>query len=159
MSSSGRSDRTHSSPTAPRPAPAEVRVVNWPLRDEGWSAALRLLLFVAIVIVTGWKLDAYAAALGALALAVAAWRFWIPVTWELNSHGVTETVLGRSQRIPWTAIGGWREFGSGVLLLPEADLAPVLALRGRFVAWGRHRIEVLAQLEHYAGPALRSGRP
>ena len=162
MSGASRPDSPPSTPTnstsapasAARAAPVEVRVVNWPLRDEPWRACAMLLMLAGLAIATGDQLGVPAGALAAVVLAVAAWRLWIPVTWELNSHGVTETVFGRSIRIPWNAIGSWRDYPGGVLLLPEPDPAPALALRGRFVAWRKHRLEVLALLEYYVGRAL-----
>lgn len=136
-----------------RVAPPDLRLVNWPLRDEGWRAWGLLTVLAAAATAVGWKLTSLPAGLLAgTALAVAAWRLWIPVTWELGYSGITETVLGRSVRIPWTSIAGWREYRAGVLLLPEADAAPILALRGRFVAWRSQRAELLALLEHYVGP-------
>lgn len=136
-----------------RVAPPDLRLVNWPLRDEGWRAWGLLTVLAAAATAVGWKLtNLPAGLLAGTALAVAAWRLWIPVTWELGYSGITETVLGRSVRIPWTSIAGWREYRTGVLLLPEADAAPILALRGRFVAWRNQRAELLALLEHYVGP-------
>lgn len=150
------SNSTNSTPPpASRPAPADVRVVNWPLRDEPWLAWTLLIVLAGSAVVAGEQLGVLAGVLAAVALAVAAWRLWLPVTWELNSHGVTETAFGRSIRIPWNAIGAWRDYPGGVLLLPDPDAAPVLALRGRFIAWRKHRLEVLALLEHYLGRAQR----
>ena len=118
---------------------------------------MTLAVLVAVSLAVGWKLESVlSGGLAAVALAVAAWRLWLPVTWDLGYGGVTETVMGRAVRIPWTAIAGWREYRSGVLLLPEADTAPILALRGRFLAWRNRRADVMALLEHYVGRSVSS---
>jgi hypothetical protein len=138
-----------------RVAPPDVRLVNWPVRDDAWRAGPTLLAITLIAVVVGWKLASPASgALAAIALAVAGWRIWLPVTWELGYSGVSETVLGRTLRIPWSSIAGWREFPGGALLLPEADPSPLQALRGRFIAWRNHRAELRAILEHYVGQPL-----
>jgi hypothetical protein len=102
-----------------------------------------------------WQTDRFHLAIGAgLALAVSAWRFFVPVTFELNAEGVHQWVWGRHRRIPWSDIRHHQMFSSGVLLLPYEHGAPMDVMHGLFLPWGMRRDEILAQLRYYLDPPV-----
>lgn len=100
-----------------------------------------------------WQTDRlHLAVMAVLILAGTAWRFFIPVTFELNAEGVHQWVWGRHRRIPWSEIRRHEIFSSGVLLLPYEQGAPVDVMHGLFLPWGMRRDEILAQLRYYLDP-------
>lgn len=102
-----------------------------------------------------WQTDRVYLAIGAaLVLAVSAWRFFVPVTFELNAEGVHQWILGRHRRIPWSEIRDHQIFSSGVLLLPYEQASPIDVMHGLFLPWGLRRDEILAQLRYYLDPPV-----
>jgi hypothetical protein len=85
----------------------------------------------------------------AAALAIVLWRTWLPVTFSIGLSGVTQTVLGRSRRISWSAIRSHEIQADGVLLSPDAELVPLSPLRGLYLPWLGQREKVLAHVEYY----------
>lgn len=83
------------------------------------------------------------------ALAIAAWRLWVPVTFEFRSRGVIYRVLGRSRQIPWTQIAAYEVRPRGLLLLAEADASPFALLRSLYVAWNGQRDAILEVVAFY----------
>ena len=123
---------------------------SWPLRDHlpGTLVVAAVLAGVAFGVrwVTG---QPHLALLASGALAVALWRFFLPILFELGPDGVDHWLLGRRRRVPWTAIQRYEVRSTGVLLLPFADRCEVDALRGLYLPWGEHRDEVLFQVRYY----------
>ena len=77
------------------------------------------------------------------------WRNLIPLRFELNPQGITQVVLGRRTRIPWTSILNYQVYSSGVMLLPDAVVVPLSPLRGLYLPWGLQKERVLANIEYY----------
>jgi hypothetical protein len=134
-------------PTEPLPV---LRWRSWPLREDLLAALILLIILAVIGLGVRWLTGR--TELGLLAscvFLVAMWRYFLPVSFELNSDGVNQWVLGRHRRIPWKLIRQYKVCSRGVLLLPHADYRPVDALRGLYLPWGEHRDEVLTYLRHY----------
>jgi len=136
-------------PEATGPPPS-VQWRSWPLRD-GVLGATVVVGALAGAGVSVWSLTAkvHLALLAAAVLAIALWRFFLPVWFELNSEGVSQFVFGRRRRVPWRGIRRYEVCASGVLLLPHADPCPLDACRGLYLPWGENRQEVLAQVRYY----------
>lgn len=83
------------------------------------------------------------------ALAIAAWRLWVPVTFEFRSRGVIYSVLGRSRRIPWTQIARYEVRPRGLLLFAEDDKSPLAALRSTYVQWNGQQAAIKEVVEFY----------
>jgi hypothetical protein len=135
-----------------RAAPPPVRWRSWPLAERrSHAAGLAAVLFLVAVIVywqtgsTGWSIAATAL------MALAMRRSLIPVQFELNANGLMERSLGRNRRIPWTSIRRYELLSDGVVILPVTHPVPLDSLRSRYVPWGGHREEVLAQFRYYLG--------
>ena len=147
--------------TAPSPPTAEKRPVpppairwrSWPLRED-WTKAAMVLAGIAgtSVLVHSMGVAPHMTFLAMTALAVALWRFFIPVAFELSADGVDQHILGRRRRLPWQAIRRYEKSTTGVLLLPHADRCPMDVFRGLYLPWADRRDEVLAQVEFYLGP-------
>lgn len=146
MSSSAK----ETSAVRPPQTPRSVRVVNWPLRDGGiraWGMLITLGLMAA-----GAGVVADSGLMGGCtfaALALAAWRLWMPVAFEFRSRGVMYCVLGRSWQIPWTQIARYEIRPRGLLLLAEDDSSPLAILRSLFVSWNGQRAAILEVVAHY----------
>jgi len=136
-------------------APRDVRITNWPLRDDGPWAMLAVTLVLAVALgVTVLSASPATGLLALLALVLAMWRLWIPVTFEFSPHGVTQVVFGRRRRIAWRSIGGYRIARRGVWLLPHASELQVAAPRSLFVRGGPQLDTLLAVLAFYLGPPM-----
>jgi len=83
------------------------------------------------------------------ALAVAAWRLWVPVSFEFGSRGLIYGVLGRSRQIPWTQIARYKVRPRGLLLFPEDDTSPLATLRSIHVQWNGQRAAILEVVAFY----------
>lgn len=92
-----------------------------------------------------------------VALAIAAWRLWVPVTFEFRSRGVIYRVLGRSRQIPWTQIARYEVRPRGLLLLAEDDTSPVALLRSLFVSWNGQQAAILEVVVFYMTPRGSTG--
>ena len=133
-----------------RVAPEEVEYWHWPLKDSGPSSWVTLAIVVVTPIAMGWLSESLAVCFLTLAcLMLASWRTWLPIGVVVGASGVTQTVLGRRQRIPWTAIRHYEIGQHGVLMLPDEFRNQFSPLRGIYLHWGRHRAEVLANFEYY----------
>ena len=85
----------------PGAPPPSLQIVNWPLRDDGIRGWLMVVLLVGVAAVAGEV--AHSVPMGSVAfvaLATAAWRLWIPVRFEFNTKGITETVFGPGAASP-----------------------------------------------------------
>ena len=145
--------RTRSSSAWNDEPPPLVRWRRWPLRDNFLIGALAIIGLTAAGIFVYWQTGRVHLAVGAgLVLAVACWRFFIPVTFELNAEGVHQWVWGRHRRIPWSEIRHHQIFPAGVLLLPYEQGSPIEVMQGVFLPWGLRRDEILAQVRYYLDP-------
>ena len=138
--------------SAPRltPAPRSVTVVNWPLRDGGVRAWLMLILLGAAAAMAGMVVQS--GLMGGLcfaALALAAWRLWIPVTFEFRSRGVLYRVLGVSRRIPWTRIVRLEVRRDALLLFGEDDPSQLAVLRSLYIRFNGQRDAIMAVVDYY----------
>jgi hypothetical protein len=82
-------------------------------------------------------------------LAIAAWRLWVPVSFEFRSRGLIYTVLGRSRQIPWTQIASYQAKPRGLLVFAEDDRSPLAALRSIYIQWNGQRAAILEVIEFY----------
>lgn len=131
-------------------AAPELRILQWPLRDE--PAATAVVLGIAAAASVGIGLAAASTAWGAaaaLALFASLWRMWTPVEIRLCQLGVIQTALRRAWRIPWSSLGGYELRRHGVVLIPADDDSMVARLRGLYVRFGGRKEELLAVVNHY----------
>ena len=145
--------------TPPRPTTTSLRIrvapedlvwQIWGLRDLGWFGWLNLLLAAVVGYGVGWLTGWPAAGAGVfVVLLLTLWRFWLPMRVELTSQGISQTVLGRTRRIPWTAVRNYQVRTRGVLLFPDLVLTPLSPLRGLYLPWGLHKEQVLSHVEYY----------
>lgn len=128
------------------PAPLIWRA--WPIEEGGLTAWLLACLLGGVMLLAGWQTASafWAVAAGGV-LATTAWRYFLPVYYEINSQGVFQTVFGRRQRISWRSIGRVEIGRDGVLIAPAGG--PWAALRGIYLPWGAHRAELLAIIDYY----------
>jgi hypothetical protein len=144
------SDPFEQPPPLLREPPPPIRWRSWPVRDH---ASRGLVVGVGLLIAAvgvGWASGkAYLGLLALAALAMALWRFFLPVVFELSEEGVDQRLFGRQYRIPWPAIKRYEVHSTGVLLLPREDHSPMASFRGLYLPWTTHRGEVLAHVRYY----------
>ena len=83
------------------------------------------------------------------ALLSAAWRLWIPVSFEFRSRGLIYRVLGRSRQIPWTQIVRYEARPRGLLVFADDDRGPLAVLRGIHIPWNGQRTAILEVIAFY----------
>ena len=122
----------------------------WPVHDHVAGALIVLGSLAAVAVGVRWMTgQTHLALLASGALAVAMWRFFLPVAFELNPEGVGQWLFGRRRRIRWTAIGRYEICSAGVLLLPFDDRSTMDPFRGLYLPWGSHRDAVLFHVRFY----------
>ena len=130
----------------------EVRVVNWPLRDDPMRAVGALCVCCAVGILAGYVARSWQmGCLAALALAGAMWRLWVPVTCDLGPQGMTLAILRWRRRIAWREITRIEDSGRGILIHAEPAASSGGILRSIYLPWGRHR-ELVYEFHAYYGP-------
>lgn len=133
-----------------RVAPEEVAYRHWPIRQTGWSGWTTMAIVAVTTLLAAWASESVAmTALTYASLMLVTRQTWLPTWVEVGPSGVTQTVLGRRRRIPWTAIRQYEVCLHGVLLLPDEVRTPFSPLRGFYLHWAGHRSEVLANFEYY----------
>jgi hypothetical protein len=117
--------------------------------EEGGPAAWVLTtVMLLLAAMTGWVMSsALWAVLACGLLALAAWRYFVPVYFEIGPQGIFQEVFGRRQRISWRSIGHVERGRDGLVLAPGGVACP--ALRGLYLPWGRHQADVLALVDYH----------
>lgn len=145
--------------SASRQVPSDgVSLQNWSLRDEPLRVAL--VFFGSSVLAIAAGIISHSVAMGCLVLAACAisqWRVWIPVTYEIDSFGITYTLLRRRRRISWREIARVEIRRAGVLLLPESDRSPAVALRGLYIRWNDQGEPFIAALHKFSNRRSAGG--
>jgi hypothetical protein len=86
------------------------------------------------------------------ALMIAAWRLWVPVSFEFRSRGLIYGVLGQTRQIPWTQIARYEAKPRGLLVFAEDDRSPLAALRSIYIQWNGQRAAILEVVAFYTTP-------
>ena len=133
-----------------RPAPAALRIHDWPLRDE----PLQTLFIIGLIVVMSvtCALAVRHPGVGILIFALLSLtvrRIWMPAVYELGSKGIIHSWLGRRRRVPWTEFARYEVHDRGVLLCADAEPQPFSSWRGFFIRWNGRRDELLAVLDFY----------
>jgi hypothetical protein len=133
---------------------ATIRWRDWPLADRWhWSWSIPAGIFLAGAMVTwlsGWPLGLVAVA----ALALAAWQFLIPVTYEICSLGLRRYALGRMRLVPWSAVRSYQLRTTGVVLYQRPDPTAFDVLSSIFVPYPNDEDEIVVALRLYLPHAL-----
>lgn len=131
-----------------RVAPPPLRWRSWPMEEGGPPAWLLTGILLVMTALVGWMMASAAWALVACGLlALCAWRYFVPLHYEINAQGIFQEILGVRRRITWRSIGQVQLCRDGLLLAPADICGP--ALRGLYLPWGRHRTEVVALVSYY----------
>lgn len=127
-----------------------MRWTVWPLVDRPWSTLLLAALLIATAMVVDSVLGQWYWTLAAtVAIGVAMWRFFLPITFEVTLRGLKQESIFQTARTAWADIRAVRKCTRGVLLLSGEDDRPLAALRGLFLPWGPHRTELLQLVSLY----------
>jgi len=127
---------------------------SWPLADRlRWSWLVVLAIGgvgAAVWYLSGGWLLAIAAAAG---LAATLWSFFLPVEYEVASHGLRRRVLGRTRLVPWHAIRAYRLRPAGVVFYQRSDPSNFDLLRSLFVPYPSDADELLCAVRQHASHA------
>ena len=132
-----------------------VRVTNWALRDDPWRSIPAVTVGLAAAIAAGAvSQTTWMGLAAALAVAVSLWRTWLPITYEFDPRGVTQTLLRRRRLVSWLALGDYRFTPRGVVLLPRGEPTWWSAAGALFVLWAGRQQEIAAIVEYYLASRL-----
>jgi hypothetical protein len=133
-----------------RAAPDEVTINDWGVRDRPLATSVALTLAAGASWLAAWASGSFAIGAIVAALLVAIlWRTWLPVLYQLNGSGITQSVLGWRRHLPWTAFASYEARESGAFLYADSGGRPLGSLRGFLLPWGPRREQILAVLEFY----------
>jgi len=133
-----------------RVAPAEVTVVDWPVRDQPLGASFVLALAVGAVWLAVWATgNGVVGIIVGVLLAATLWRTWLPVRYQLGGSGVEEKVLRFSRRMAWSSIRHYEVRSDGVVLIFDAEVTALSPLRGVYLRWGAEQEGIMANLDFY----------
>ena len=134
--------------SARRAPPPPLRWRSWPMEEGGATAWVLTAAMLAITVLVGWVMASAVWALAACAMmALAAWRYFVPIYFEINHQGIFQEAFSRRQRISWRSIVSVEVCRDGLLLTP-GDVC-CAAARGLYLPWGPHRAEVLALVSYH----------
>jgi hypothetical protein len=127
---------------------------DWPIADNRrWSwlvVPILIALGTTIWFFTGAILLAVAAPIG---LASTLWQFFLPVEYEVATHGLRRRVFGRTRLVPWHAIRAYQLRPSGVVLYQRGDPSRLDLLRSMFVPYPPEADELPLALRQHASHA------
>jgi len=133
-----------------RVVPSTIGWRSWPLVDHArwsWLVALGVLgvgLFV-VWMGGGWII----AGAAVLALSVALWQFFLPVTFEICSLGIRRYALRRMRLVPWHAIRAYQLRTTGAVFFPRSDAATIDLMRALFVPYPDDADEMVIAIRLY----------
>jgi hypothetical protein len=155
MSTQSEKPQARSDESEPIDAPpATIRWRSWPAAEHLRRTGLVALALLTATVVVRWSTGRTILALLALAALLAAlWRYFLPVQFELDDHGVDHWALGLRRHVPWSAIARYEVCRTGVLLVPTSDHSAMSALAGLFLPFAENDEAVLRRLRYYIGPA------
>ncbi len=123
---------------------------SWPLVDQKLKSFFFLLGSILLALLV-WKTSA-SLLLGSIVLALlllTLWRLYLPIVFEWNDDGITETTFGISRFIAWNDIKNHRISEHGVLFLPNRVSFPLDMMRGLYVPWPENKERALLLLDYY----------
>jgi hypothetical protein len=132
-----------------------VRWRSWPLVDDWpWSWLLPFGILSAGAVVW-WLGGSWLLGLMAItSLALAAWQYLLPVTFEFYSLGVRRFALGRMRLVPWSAIRAYRLRPTGIVFFQRSDPTAVDFLSSLFVPYSTDEDEIVVAVRLYLPHAV-----
>ena len=138
-------------PELPAP-PSVISWTSWPIRDDWPTGVIAIAVLASCVLVLAWLGgDWLAGAIGLVAIALALWRMWVPVIYEIGPKGIIVTVLRWKRRTPWSSVRRCKVQEQGMLFLPSADESLLAQLQGLYVPSGDHHTELVGMVNQYLG--------
>lgn len=128
-----------------------VRATQWPLRDEPLHAMLGLGCCAAAgAFCMLLSHSVLMGLLAMLALTLAVWKLWVPVTVELRPLGIMLTIWQyRRWWLPWRDIDHVELWQRGVVIRPRTRSERAGVARALYMPWSRDREALVAFLQEY----------
>lgn len=132
--------------------PADVRLTNWPLRDDGISGWAFLLVVVGVAVGAGYVSGSVVMGLLSFcALWLSMWRMWLPVRFEFGPKGILQTAMGRRRRITWSSIRRHQVRRRGVLLVTSSSPVAMTVFSSIYIRWRNQPESLISIVEYYLG--------
>jgi hypothetical protein len=137
--------------TSVRAAPParEVRVVNWPMRDDPGSTLAVAGCCVAVgvlaaVVAGSWWMGL----LSSGALGMATWKLWIPIACDMGPAGITLSVWRWRRHISWRQIDRVQCESRGVFLCGPGAGSGARGWGSLYLPW-RRQTNLVAEFHDY----------
>ncbi len=141
----------------------QMHFLNWPLRDQPKRSLGLVLAMTLASILAGMLSDSFSMGLLAwMALAIASWQYWLPITYEIGPYGIRQIVLSRVRRISWQQIRRVEFRSHGIRFFPDHDPAQLASLRGLYVYCPGEEEAINQVVSYYVNsiqPSRSSSRP
>lgn len=82
-------------------------------------------------------------------LAVAQWRLWLPIGFELDARGVQQIVMGRRKFWPWAEFARYEVDPQGVALIRDPRDYPLARAKGVYISTARRHMELVYVVDAY----------
>jgi hypothetical protein len=145
--------RSKTPPVSPEQA-ATLTWRTWPLANRRRWSWLAVILIAGVGVGVWYLSGGLLLALAAMAgLATTLWQFFLPVEYEIASHGLRRRVLGRTRLVPWHAIRAYRLSPAGIVFYQRSDPGNFDLLRSMFVPYPSDADELLCAVRQHASHA------
>ena len=133
----------------------EVRVVNWPLRDDPLRALAVAGCCLAVGVLSGMVSASWSMGLlASWALALAMWKLWIPLACDMGPVGITLSAWRWRRHIAWRQIDHVQCESRGVFLCGPGPATWARGWRNWYLPW-RRQANLVAEFHEYYGRASR----
>ncbi|MCE9544851.1 MAG: hypothetical protein K8T25_04940 [Planctomycetia bacterium] len=130
------------------PGPNPVVLTLWPLVSRRALAEPVPWLALALGLIAWFVTqNEILTGLAVAAVVLSAWRYFVPVRFQIDAAGIHQRVLSRRRVVHWTAVRRVELRDTGVLLRFDAGRQPLDVFNSLYVPYGGKRAEVLAWFE------------
>jgi hypothetical protein len=129
--------------------PRSVRWRSWPLQDDRPRMAMLLAAVAGISLVVGWQAGWQWLVVAVVVQLLPLWRWFIATDYEADERGISQTVLGRTRKVPWRAVAHLEVGRHGIWLLPHSTGQRQRDLRGAYVPCQGRTAEISAAARHF----------
>ena len=137
-------------PEAPQIGSEEIRWRVWPLRQQPLAAMLVALGLAAAGALTYYMLASPAlVCLSLSALALAGWRFFVPIDLTVDDGGIKQQWLAWRRYDDWNSFRAFSSLAHGFILWPSENFCPLDTARSLFVPCDCQKAELVVLLRRH----------
>jgi hypothetical protein len=128
-----------------------MQLRQWAPVDEPWHLCWGLMPISLFLGAVYYAAGAWVVLAAVAALAIALWRLWVPMRFELDARGVQQIVLGRRSFRPWSDFVRYEVDPDGVCLIPDGREYPLVRATGVNIVSKRDHVKLVHLVATYLG--------